>query len=68
MRYIDRSDREVDRLKCVDERLVDVFDVIVVWRVDDGGERRLGLREEIFCFLWGSHVSDSEGDDEGTQW
>ena len=58
---IDRAARDVDRMECVDKRLVDVFDVIVLWRVDDGGERRMGLREETFCFLWGSHVSDSKG-------
>ena len=38
-------------MQIVDERLA-----------NDGGEGRLGLREEIFRVLRGSHGSDREGD------
>ena len=61
---IDRAARDVDQLECVDERLVEAFDVVVVWRANDGGDGRLGLREEIFCVLRGCHGSDSKGDEE----
>ena len=49
-------------MQCVDERLVEALDVVVVWRADDRGEVRLGLREEIFCVLRGIHGSDGEVD------
>ena len=49
-------------MQCVDERLVEALDVVVVRRADDGGEGRLGLREEIFRVLGGSRGSDREGD------
>ena len=49
-------------MQCVDERLIEALDVVVVRRANNRGEGRLGLREEIFCVLWGSHGSEREGD------
>ena len=48
-------------MECVDKRLVEALDVLVVWRADDGGEGRLGLRKEISCVLGGSNGSDGKG-------
>ena len=48
-------------MECVDKRLVEVLDVVVVRRANDGGEGRLGLREEIFRVLGGSHGYDGKG-------
>ena len=48
-------------MECVDKRLIEALDV-VVWRADNGGEGRLGLREEIFCVPRSSHSSDGKGD------
>ena len=58
---IDHAAWDVDRLECIDKRLVEAFDVVVVQSADDGGEGRLGLREEFFRILGGSHGSDREG-------
>ena len=51
-------------MECIDERLVEAFDVVVVWRSDNGGEGRLFLREEIFYVFGGSHDSDGENEEE----
>ena len=53
---------DVNQLECIDEGLVEAFDVVFVGRAVKGGEGRLGLREEIFCVLGGSHGSDGKGD------
>ena len=58
---VDRAARDVDRLQSVDERLVEALDVVVVWRTDNRGKGRLGLREEIFSVLGGGHGFDREG-------
>ena len=65
---INRATRDINRLECVDERLVEAFDVVVVLRADDGGKGRLGICEEIFRFLRVGHGSDGEGYEEGAQW
>ena len=49
-------------MECVDERLVEALDVVIVRRANNGGEGRLGLCKEIFCALGGSHGSDWERD------
>ena len=48
-------------MQCVDERLVEALDVVVIRRADNRGEGHLGLREEIFRVFGGSHGSDREG-------
>ena len=47
---------DVDRLEGVDKGFAEALDLVVVGRTDDGGEGRLGLREEIFCALGGVMV------------
>ena len=49
-------------MECVDERLVEALDVVVVWRAKDRGEGRLGLHKEIICALGVSYGSDGKGD------
>ena len=41
---VDRAARAANPLQDVDERLVEVLDVVVVWRANDGGEGCLSLR------------------------
>ena len=65
---IHRAAWDVDQLECVDEGLVEAFDVVVVGRANNGGKGRLGLREELFCVLGCGHGSDNEGDKDGVQW
>ena len=55
-------------MECVDERLFEAFDVVIVRRAHDKGEGHLGLHKEIFCVLGGGHGSDNKGDKEGAQW
>ena len=59
---------DVDQLECIDEGLVEAFDVVFVGRAVKGGEGRLGLREEIFRVLMGGHGSDDKGEEDGAQW
>ena len=65
---IDRAARDFIWLECVEEVLIEAFDIVVVGRADNGGESCLVLREELFRILWGDHGSDDEGDKEGAQW
>ena len=49
-------------MQCVDERLVEALDVVVVRRANNGGAGCLGLRKDIFSVLGGGRGSDREGE------
>ena len=48
---IDRAAWDVNRLECVDERLVEAFDVVIVRRSDNGGEGAWASAKRSFAYL-----------------
>ena len=65
---VDLAAWDVDRLKGVDEGLVEALDIVVVGRADDGGEGCLGLRKEIFRILVGAHGDNKKKGAQGLAW